>query len=98
MNLIRHDIMLEKLEEELYEYILHKQVSVVTKRLFYFFIVYGLIFVLTFVLLIRTLNKLSVFYKSSLIVFGWVQTRYALHMYDKKLLLYNRFQDECKIL
>jgi len=62
--------MLKQIEENLYEQVLVKEVSVVTRRLQYFFISYGIIFVLTFVLLIRTLNKLSFFYQQSLEVYG----------------------------
>lgn len=69
--------MLEPLEKALYREILEKEARFVTKRLFYFFIAYGFIFVITFVFLIRTLNLLSKFYRSSLEIYGWVQSRYA---------------------
>lgn len=69
--------MLTKMENALYHQILDIEATLVTSRLFYFFIIYGLIFLFTFIFLISTLNKLSKFYKSSLEVFGWVKANFA---------------------
>ncbi len=62
--------MLKQIEKTLYEQVLIKEVSVVTRRLQYFFISYGLIFIMTFALLVRTLHKLSYFYQQSLEIYG----------------------------